>query len=398
MFQEYTKANDEMPNEDELKLALSPTLKEPSKFICNFLKENGRTATMEAIFELLKQRFVTEDESKKAKYAAKLKVIEDDYGDLMNEPLNKEFNKEDFLKTAFLQYVLYAYYQDTILSQLIHLPATALMAKTIRFYLDLKEVDLYQQQRHDIFKWLEDELEVQQFAVFTALVQQMVQQLDIDEMFAHCNVETMSFERNEMAMFDFLVNSISCFFEDESDAVHSVNAYNSFQGICDFVEQSIFAQNEHLLKALNQIQQTLIPQVTVQRVLDQYAYLEVAMKLKAPNIKYRVSGSGVQPQSVEEEKRSDGVSLTISDLEYRIQHNLEIHAEVNGLRFPMMQRVQFESGKDVIRGVTVSAGSVSAEVSVDIDDDCKDITEYEMEYRALNSEEKEQKEEILSFT
>lgn len=67
---------------------------------------------MNGIFEALKQRFNTDDESKKAKYAKKLDVTEKNYNELMMDPLKDEFNEDDFLKTAFLQYMLYAYQQD----------------------------------------------------------------------------------------------------------------------------------------------------------------------------------------------------------------------------------------------------------------------------------------------
>jgi len=111
LTREYKKSNDQVPN--ELKTQLPGAVKEPSKFISNFLKQEGKTATMEGIFENLKQRFLKqEDESKKAKYAKKLKVTEENYKNLTKEPLKEEFNKDDFLKTAFLQYMLYAYQQD----------------------------------------------------------------------------------------------------------------------------------------------------------------------------------------------------------------------------------------------------------------------------------------------
>ena len=99
-----------MPN--DLKTQLPGAVKEPSKYISNFLKKDEKTGTMEGIFESLKQRFQTDDESKKAKYAKKAKVTEDNYNELMMDPLKSEFNEEDFLKTAFLQYMLYAYQQN----------------------------------------------------------------------------------------------------------------------------------------------------------------------------------------------------------------------------------------------------------------------------------------------
>jgi len=107
LTREYKKTDQAVPN--DLKTQLPGAVKEPSKFISNFLKQEEKTGTMEGIYESLKARFQTEDENKKAKYAKKLKVTEDNYNQLMMDPLKADFNEEDFLKTAFLQYMLYAY-------------------------------------------------------------------------------------------------------------------------------------------------------------------------------------------------------------------------------------------------------------------------------------------------
>lgn len=66
---------------------------------------------MNNIFDALKRRFVTDDDNKKAKFAKKLKVTEANYNELMMEPLKNEFNEDDYLKAAFLQYMLNAYQQ-----------------------------------------------------------------------------------------------------------------------------------------------------------------------------------------------------------------------------------------------------------------------------------------------
>jgi len=107
LTREYKKTSAAVPN--ELKTQLPGAVKEPSKFISNFLKQEEKTSTMEGIYESLKQRFQTEDETKKAKYAKKLEATEKNYNQLMMDPLKTDFNEEDFLKTAFLQYMLYAY-------------------------------------------------------------------------------------------------------------------------------------------------------------------------------------------------------------------------------------------------------------------------------------------------
>ena len=72
---------------------------------------------MQGIFEGLKKRFQTDDEGKKKKYEKKLKDTEKNYTELTKDPLKSEFNEEDFLKTAFLQYMLYAYHQDNIVEE-----------------------------------------------------------------------------------------------------------------------------------------------------------------------------------------------------------------------------------------------------------------------------------------
>ena len=64
---------------------------------------------MRTIYETLKQRFTTDDESKKAKYARKMNVVEQSFTELTKEPLKTFFNYKDYLKTAFLQYMIYAY-------------------------------------------------------------------------------------------------------------------------------------------------------------------------------------------------------------------------------------------------------------------------------------------------
>merc|ERR550525_740140 len=80
LTREYKKSNEQVPA--DLKTKLPGAVKEPSKFISNFLKKENKNATMQGIFEALKQRFNTDDESKKAKYAKKLKVTKNNYAQL----------------------------------------------------------------------------------------------------------------------------------------------------------------------------------------------------------------------------------------------------------------------------------------------------------------------------
>lgn len=106
-MKEYKKTNESVPN--DLKEKLPGAMKKPSEFISDFLKREDKGKTMSDIFNVLKQRFVTENERLRVEYAKKLIVAEDNYHELIMEPLRNEFNEEDFLKTAFLQYMLYAY-------------------------------------------------------------------------------------------------------------------------------------------------------------------------------------------------------------------------------------------------------------------------------------------------
>merc|ERR1712156_1388271 len=92
LTREYKKTNEAVPN--DLKTQLPGAVKEPSKFISNFLKKDEKATVMEGIFESLKARFQTDDESKKAKYAKKAKVTEENYNELMADALKSEFNEE----------------------------------------------------------------------------------------------------------------------------------------------------------------------------------------------------------------------------------------------------------------------------------------------------------------
>eukprot|EP01083_Nonionella_stella_P280065 952546_1 len=109
LTREYKKTNSTVPN--SLKVQLPGAVKEPSKFIASFLKrdETSIDETFLSIHETLCDRFQTDDNAKKAKYAKKLKMTKDNYVALTKSDLQREFNKEDFLKAAFLQYMLYAY-------------------------------------------------------------------------------------------------------------------------------------------------------------------------------------------------------------------------------------------------------------------------------------------------
>merc|ERR1719216_800178 len=58
LTREYKKQNAPVP--DDLKKQLPGAVKEPSKFISNFLKQDDKSGTMTGIYESLKARFQTE--------------------------------------------------------------------------------------------------------------------------------------------------------------------------------------------------------------------------------------------------------------------------------------------------------------------------------------------------
>eukprot|EP00486_Rosalina_sp_Unknown_P013922 CAMPEP_0201579248 /NCGR_PEP_ID=MMETSP0190_2-20130828/26679_1 /ASSEMBLY_ACC=CAM_ASM_000263 /TAXON_ID=37353 /ORGANISM="Rosalina sp." /LENGTH=413 /DNA_ID=CAMNT_0048013433 /DNA_START=23 /DNA_END=1264 /DNA_ORIENTATION=- len=109
LTREYKKSNGTVPN--EIKQQLPGAVKEPSKFIALFLKRDEKfiDQALLTIYNTLCDKFKTNDESKKAKYAKKAKMTQDNYSELIREDIKQEFNEDDFLKTAFLQYMLYAY-------------------------------------------------------------------------------------------------------------------------------------------------------------------------------------------------------------------------------------------------------------------------------------------------
>ena len=94
-----------------MKQQLPGAVKEPSKFIASFLKKDEKfiDQALLTIYDTICEKFKTDDDSKKAKYAKKAKMTQENYSELVREDLKREFNENDFLKTAFLQYMLYAY-------------------------------------------------------------------------------------------------------------------------------------------------------------------------------------------------------------------------------------------------------------------------------------------------
>ena len=94
---------------DDLSKTIQYQMQEPARFISAFLEETNKSSTMKAIYESLRQREIMGNEIKTEQRAKRMKVIEDNFDELMANPLHTIFNKEDYLKTAFLQYMIYAY-------------------------------------------------------------------------------------------------------------------------------------------------------------------------------------------------------------------------------------------------------------------------------------------------
>merc|ERR1712129_190686 len=109
LTREYKKQNKTFGS--DLKQQLTGAVKEPSKFIQEFLKSDGQLVaqTLQGTYEKICSRFQTDDEAKKAKYAKKKETSKVNYAQLSDNTMKANFNREDFLKTAFLQYMLYAY-------------------------------------------------------------------------------------------------------------------------------------------------------------------------------------------------------------------------------------------------------------------------------------------------
>ena len=115
MVQEYKKSDQVVP--EELKAQLPRAVKEPSRFLSKFLKQDGDhiDQTLLSIYQQICARFNTEDEAMKRKYERQAKKSQENYAELTKGGLKTEFNKNDFLKTAFLQYMLYAYQNKSVM-------------------------------------------------------------------------------------------------------------------------------------------------------------------------------------------------------------------------------------------------------------------------------------------
>ena len=88
---------------------------EPSRFIAAFLRQEDDTiiAALAEIYSRIARRFQTDVERKKEKYGKKAKQAQDNYAELAVERLKPRFNKQDFLKRGYLQYLLHAYLDDS---------------------------------------------------------------------------------------------------------------------------------------------------------------------------------------------------------------------------------------------------------------------------------------------
>ena len=108
-MQQYRRCNESVSN--GIKYEIPAAVKEPSQFIMEFLRSDKEfiDETLLNIFNTLLEKFKTNDEPKKAKYIKKTKMTEENYAELTKENLGQEFNQDDYLKNAWLQYMLHAY-------------------------------------------------------------------------------------------------------------------------------------------------------------------------------------------------------------------------------------------------------------------------------------------------
>ena len=86
----------------------------PAAFIEQFLKRNHALVRSDfaKVFDVLLERTKTKSKSEKKqkKAAKKAKVVMENFEELNKVKLKENFNKKDYLVTAYLQYLLYAYH------------------------------------------------------------------------------------------------------------------------------------------------------------------------------------------------------------------------------------------------------------------------------------------------
>merc|ERR1711923_285941 len=86
----------------------------PAIFVSKFLKrqELQKGQMIESIYKMFCDENTRRqsDAGKRDKYKRRMETVQSNYGELSQEQWQTEFNKVDFLKTAYLQYLLCAYH------------------------------------------------------------------------------------------------------------------------------------------------------------------------------------------------------------------------------------------------------------------------------------------------
>ena len=109
LTRQYKREKQEVP--DHLRQKLPAMTKNPARFIGKFIKKPHDTHNdlFVSIYDELKTKLESDKKMKPAKLIKKLKTLKTNYDELTRQPIQPQFNQVDFLRQAYLQYILYAY-------------------------------------------------------------------------------------------------------------------------------------------------------------------------------------------------------------------------------------------------------------------------------------------------
>jgi len=112
LTKEYKKKGEPVP-EDVMEY-IPDACKKPAAFMVEFIKKDPSEIrlTFARVYDILYARTQTTSVSKKkrAKFAKKAKMVTENYDELTEAELSSDFNRKDFLITAYLQYLIYSYH------------------------------------------------------------------------------------------------------------------------------------------------------------------------------------------------------------------------------------------------------------------------------------------------
>ena len=109
LTRQYKREKKEVP--DDLRQKLPAMTKNPSRFIAEFIKKphDAHDEIFLSIYNELKTNLETDKKMKQEKLNKKLDKLKTNYDELTRQPIQPSFNQIDFLRQAYLQYILYAY-------------------------------------------------------------------------------------------------------------------------------------------------------------------------------------------------------------------------------------------------------------------------------------------------